>query len=186
VLQQNPVLNTVRGWLFDVYPSTEGQMNVWIICEDGNRIKLIDSFKPRFYVSSKKASLDELQRLVSKLAVDSCQFVPKYVDSTKWSESIVQEVTVKNYQKIPFLVNKILESGKYLRYQVHNSDVAPSQLYLYERDLFPLAFVEIKVEKYTLSYKLFDSVGWREQENAPGPRNGFYPLLLISVIRIKS
>jgi len=158
VPQQNPVLNTVRGWLFDVYPSTEGQMNVWVICEDGQRIKLVDSFKPRFYVSSKKASLDELQSLVSTLAVDSCRFVPKYVDSTNWSESVVLEVTVTNYQKIPFLVNKILESGKYLRYQVHNSDVAPSQLYLYERDLFPLAFVEIKVEKYALTYKLLDSV----------------------------
>ncbi|MFZ7138221.1 MAG: DNA polymerase domain-containing protein [archaeon] len=156
--QQNPVLKTVRGWLLDVYPSPDGQMNVWIICENGKRMKLVDSFKPCFYVSSKNASANELQSLVSKLPVDSIRFVSKHVDSTNWSKSMALEVTVTNYQKIPVLVRKILESGKYLRYQVHNSDVAPSQLYLYERDLFPLAFVEINIEKYELRYKLLDSV----------------------------
>jgi len=158
LLQQNLVPNKVKGWLFDVYPSTDGQMNVWIICEDGKRIKLVDTFKPRFYVSSKKASLDELQSLVSKLPVDSCRFVPKYIDPTNRSESIVLEVTVTNYQKIPFLVRKILEAGKFLRYQVHNSDLMSSQFYLYQRDLFPFAFVEVKNEKNVLSYKLLDSV----------------------------
>jgi len=158
VLQQNPVLDKIKGWLFDVYPSTDGQMNVWVICENGQRIKLVDTFKPRFYVSSKKAFTNELKSIVSKLPVNSFRFVSKHVDPTNWSKSMVLEVTVTNYQKIPFLVRKILESGKYLRYQIHNSDVAPSQLYLYERGLFPLAFVEINVEKYALSYTLLDSV----------------------------
>ena len=158
MLPQNLVHSRVKGWLFDVYPSTEGQMNVWIICEDGKRVKLVDTFKPRFYVSSKKASLDELQSLVSKLPVDSCRFVPKHIDPAKGSDSVVLEVTVTNHQKIPFLVRKILEAGKYLRYQVHNSDLLPSQLYLYERDLFPLAFVEVKNENNVLSYKVLDSV----------------------------
>ncbi|WGM88664.1 MAG: DNA polymerase domain-containing protein [Candidatus Bathyarchaeum tardum] len=158
MVQQNPVLNKVKGWLFDLYPSTDGQMNVWIICENGKRIKLVDTFKPRFYVSSKEASLNELQNLVSKLPIDSSRFVPKHVDHTNWAESLVQEVTVTNYQKIPLLVRKILEAGKYLRYQVHNSDLSPSQLYMFERDLFPLAFVEINVENYNLNYKVLDSV----------------------------
>jgi len=177
LLQQNPVLKKVRGWLFDVYPSTEGQMNVWIICADGKRIKLVDSFKPRFYVSSKNGSLTELESLVSKLPVDSCRFVSKHVDPTNCSKSMALEVTVTNYQKIPFLVRKILELGNYLRYQVHNSDVAPSQLYLYERDLFPLAFVEIKLEKYVLSYKLLDTV---QAVNYPVPPFRFAELQLNS------
>lgn len=156
--QQNPVVpNRVRGWIFDVYPSTDGHMNVWIICENGKRIKLVDTFRPRFYVSANKGTLTELQNLVSKLPVCSCRFVRKYTESSS-SRSVVLEVTVKNYKRIPFFVRKILDSGNYLKYQVHNSDVPPSQLYIYERDLFPLAFVEIKIEKYALSYKLLDSV----------------------------
>ncbi|MFA5364665.1 MAG: DNA polymerase domain-containing protein [Candidatus Bathyarchaeia archaeon] len=158
MLQNPAVPNRVRGWLFDVYPSTDGQMNVWIICEDGKRIRLVDNFKPRFYVSTKAGTLTELHSFISKLPVDSFQFVPKYVDPTNWSETIVLEVAVTNYQKIPYLVRKILEAGKYLKYQVYNSDLTSSQLYLYERDMFPLAFVEIKIEKNALSYKLLDSV----------------------------
>ena len=133
-------------------------MNVWLIGEDGKRVKLVDNFKPRFYVASKKGTLAELHQLVSKLLVDSCRFITKYADPTDGSESTILEVTVKNYQKIPFLVRKILEAGKYLQYHVYNSDLMPSQLYLYERDLFPLAFVEIKIDSHGLSYELLDSV----------------------------
>jgi DNA polymerase elongation subunit (family B) len=159
VLQQNPVTpNSLRGWIFDVYPSTDGQMNVWLICEDGKRVKLIDSFKPKFYVSTKNGTLTELKNLVSTLPVDSCRFVNKYTEPTNNSKTIVLEITVTNYKHIPFFVKKILAAGNYLKYQVYNSDVTPSQLYLYERNLFPLAFVKIKIEQYTLNYKLLDSV----------------------------
>ena len=133
-------------------------MNVWLICEDGKRIKLIDAFKPRFYVSTKTGTLNALHRLISKLPVDSCRFVCKRAETTNCSESIVLEVTVTNYKHIPFFVRKILVAGKYLKYQIHNSDVTPSQLYLYNRDLFPLAFVEIKIEKHNLKYNILDSV----------------------------
>ena len=67
----------LKGWIFDVYPSTAGQMNVWLISENGQRVKLIDCFKPRFYVSTKTGTLNELRRLVSKLPVDSYRFVCK-------------------------------------------------------------------------------------------------------------
>ena len=157
--KQNPVApSKLRGWIFDVYPSTVGQMNVWLICENGKRIRLIDEFKPRFYVSTKTGSLHELYRLLSTLPADSFRFVCKLAEPTSCSKSIVLEVTVKNYKKIPFLVRKILYSGKYLRFQVHNSDLTPSQLYLYERDIFPFAFVEVKTENARLKYTLLDSV----------------------------
>ncbi len=150
--------NRLRGWIFDVYPSTDGKMNVWLITEDEKRVKLLDDFKPRFYVSNKKGTLADLKKLVSKLHVNSCRLVTKYADPTDCSESTVLEVTVTNYKHISFLVQKILQAGNYLKYQVYNSDLTPAQLYLYERDLFPLAFVEIKIDKDGLSYKLLDSV----------------------------
>jgi len=45
-----------------------------------------------------------------------------------------------------------------LRYRVHNCDLKPSQVYLYERDLFPLAFLEVEVRISGLRYSLLDSV----------------------------
>ena len=122
MIQQNPVVpDKLKGWIFDVYPSTAGQMNVWFISENGQRVKLIDCFKPRFYVSTKTGTLNELRRLISKLPVDSYRFVCKNAEPASCSDSIVLEVTVNNYKHIPFFVRKILVAGKYLRYQVHNS-----------------------------------------------------------------
>ena len=36
----NPKL--IRGWIFDVYPSTLGKMSVWIIGEKGERFRFND------------------------------------------------------------------------------------------------------------------------------------------------
>jgi len=174
--------NRLRGWIFDVYPSTDGKMNIWLITEDEKRVKLLDEFKPRFYVSSKKGTLSELKGLVSKLPVDSCRLVTKYVDHINCSQSTVLEVTVTNYRQISFFVQRILQAGNYLKYQVYNSDLTASQLYLYERDLFPLAFVEIKIDKDGLSYKLLDSV---ESVKYPVPLLRFAGLQLSSTKKHK-
>ena len=157
--ESNPTsIKRVKGWIFDVYPSTAGQMNVWFITENGKRIRLIDDSKPRFYVSTKHGTLYDLYRLVSRLPVDSCRFVSKYLEPPASLRSIVLEVTLKNYMHVAFFVRRVLRAGRYLRYQVYNCDLKPSQVYLYERDVFPFAFVDVEVEKYRLSYTLLDSV----------------------------
>jgi hypothetical protein len=50
----------IRGWIFDVYPSNIGEMAVWIIAENGQRIRLTDKFQPKIYVSGKKEDLEKL------------------------------------------------------------------------------------------------------------------------------
>ena len=51
----------IRGWLLDVYPSDFGKVAVWVISENGERIKLTDKFQPCIYVSAKQ---DDLERLI--------------------------------------------------------------------------------------------------------------------------
>ena len=41
----------VKGWLFDVYPSEQGEVAVWVISENGERVRLTDKFQPKSYVS---------------------------------------------------------------------------------------------------------------------------------------
>lgn len=48
--------------------------------------------------------------------------------------------------------------GNYLRYEVYNCDVQNDRSYFFSRDLFPLAFLEVKAGKSGLSYTLLDSV----------------------------
>ncbi|MCW4030799.1 MAG: hypothetical protein NWE80_00355 [Candidatus Bathyarchaeota archaeon] len=148
----------MRGWILDVYPSAPRQMNVWIIAENGQRLHLTDKFKPTIYVSDKEKTQNSIvYRFFSDADVDSCRFVEKYTSPTA-GKSKVLEVILTDYHKRSFLVRRVLQAGRYLRYRVHNCDLKPSQIYLYDLDLFPLAFVEVEVTEDGLGYKLLDSV----------------------------
>jgi DNA polymerase I len=153
------VPSRVKGWLLDVYPSDSGKVAVWLITEKGERIKFTDSFQPCIYVSGKQ---DDLERLVSRLfnnqKIASLKFVQKYAQPTDTEKSRVLEITVRDCRQIPSLSLEILRMGDYLRYEIHNCDLQNDRSYLFSRDLFPLAFVEVKNTKSDLDYVLLDSV----------------------------
>ncbi|UCC58623.1 MAG: hypothetical protein JSW14_01510 [Candidatus Bathyarchaeum sp.] len=154
-----PNLKRVKGWIFDIYPSAIGQMSVWIIAENGQRIRLLDEFDPRIYVSGREEDLKKLlSQLFSNKPMLSCRFVYKYIIPITNRKAKVLEVTLKDYQQKPFFVRRILQIGRHRHFQVHNCDLKPAQAYLYERDLFPLAFMEAEVEEYRLRIRLLDSV----------------------------
>jgi DNA polymerase elongation subunit (family B) len=148
----------VKGWILDVYPSTPGEFAVWIIAENGERLRLADSFKPKIYISGKE---DSLQRVASQFpydrAVVSWDSVRRYAKATDSEESTVLEVTLKDCRASPSFTTKVLKSGRYLQYNVFNCDLKHEQLYFYNRDVFPLAFVEIESENANLNYTLLDS-----------------------------
>lgn len=153
------VPNCIKGWLFDVYPSDLGKVTVWVITEKGERIKFTDRFQPCIFVSGKQ---DDLERLISRLfsnqKIASLKLVQKYAQATDTEKSRVLEITVKDGRQIPSLTLEILRIGDYLRYEIHNCDMQNDRSYLFSRDLFPLAFVELKVAKSGLDYTLLDSV----------------------------
>jgi len=51
-----------------------------------------------------------------------------------------------------------LRLGGYQRFRLHNVDVPDAQTYLYDRNIFPLAFVGVAVQGNRLAYWLLDSV----------------------------
>jgi DNA polymerase I len=149
----------VEGWLFDVYPSAVGEITVWIIAENGKRIKLRDEFQPKIYVSGKQ---DEIERLASGFfsndLVASWKFAYKHAQPTDNEKSRVLEVTLKDSRKISTFTRQILRQCDYLKYQVHNCDLHGDRSYLFSHDLFPLAKVEVETEDSHLNYTLKDSV----------------------------
>ncbi len=149
----------IRGWLLDVYPSDFGKVTVWVICENGERIRLTDRFQPCIYVSAKQ---DDLERLASSLfdnqKIASLKFVYKYAHPTDLEKTRVLETTVKDCRQIHALTLEILRLGDYLRYELHNCDIQNDRYYLFSRDLFPLAFLDVEVSKSGLVYTLLDSV----------------------------
>ncbi len=149
----------IRGWIFDVYPAGEGEVVVWVISENGERIRLMDKFEPKIYVSGAK---DEVERLVSKLYrnpdIVAWGFTEKYAKPTDPQKSRVLELTLKDYRKAPNLTKEILRLGDYSKFDVHNGELQTDRAYMFSRDLFPLAFVEIKNQNTKLAYTLKDDV----------------------------
>lgn len=152
-------LKRCRGWIFDLYPSALGEMTVWIIAENGERIKLTDSFKPKLYVSGTQENLERLaSRFFNSKMIASWNFVYKFASATDIEKSRVIEVELKDCTHVPFFTREVLELGHYLKYQVHNCDLQEDQAYLYRNDLFPFAFVEVEREDSKLKYTMLDTV----------------------------
>jgi DNA polymerase elongation subunit (family B) len=152
-------LEPLRGWLLDVYPSGPGEMTVWIITENGERIRFRDKFQPKIYVSGRMADLSKLTgQLANSESVASWRYVKKYADFMEDKRSRVLEITATDCRRIPYFARKLLRLGGYQKFSLHNVDVPDGQTYLYDRDIFPLAFVGVTVQGDRLAYWLLDSV----------------------------
>jgi DNA polymerase I len=152
-------LKHVKGWILDVYPSVFGEVTVWIIGENGERIRLTDQFKPKIYVSGMEEEIERLaSRFFSSRVIESWNFAYKYAHVADREKSKVLEITLKDCRKTFSLTRGILRTGDFLRYEVHNCDLHGDQAYFFSHNLFPLAYVEVSVEDTGLRYTLLDSV----------------------------
>jgi len=134
-------------------------MTVWIIAENGERIKLMDRFQPKIYVSGRIADLSKLtNQLVASKSVASWRYVEKYADFMENKRSKVLEITTTDCRRVPYFARKLLRLGGYQKFRLHNVDVPDAQAYFYERDIFPLAFLGVTVQGDRLAYWLLDSV----------------------------
>ena len=151
--------NVIDGWILDAYPTSQGEMAVWIISQTGERIRLIDSFQPQIYVTGTQ---DIVERLIGRLFRDprvvSWRYVYKYACPTDSQKSRVVELTLKDYRAVYHLTRDILRFGDYLKLEVHNCDLHADRAYFFSKDLFPLARVEITNQSTKLIYRLKDSV----------------------------
>ena len=149
----------VRGWIFDVYPSNQGEVAVWVIGEDGERIRLVDGFQPRVYISGTQ---EDIKRLASTFYRSShiawWGFAYKYAHPLDAQKSEVLEVTLKDCRRTAAFTRDILKMGDYLRYEIFNCDLQGDRMYLFNNDIFPLAHVEIENGSTGLQYNLLDSV----------------------------
>jgi DNA polymerase, archaea type len=149
----------IKGWILDAYPSNEGEITVWIISEAGQRIRLTDNFHPKIYASSKQESIEPLiGKLYNNPDVVKWDFVYKYAQPSDSEKSKVLELALRDCRRTTALTNNILMMGDYIRYQVSNCDLKGDRAYFFSHDIFPLALVEVKVEKTGLQYTLLDSV----------------------------
>ncbi len=160
-MPSNPQIppDRINGWILDVYPAGQGEIVVWIISEKGERIRLMDKFQPSIYVSGEQSDIEILpSKLYKSYDIAAWSFNQKYAHPTDTTKTRVLELTLKDYRKASYLCREILRMGNYSRYEVHNCDLHTDRAYLFSKDLFPLAHIQVKNDKTELTYILQDSV----------------------------
>ncbi len=152
-------LNPVRGWLFDVYPSGPNEVAVWIITEKGERVRFVDRFVQRVYVSGNSSVLNRLkERIKDDDSVTGSCFVEEYADFMADSKQKVLGIDISDYAKTACFARELFKFRGCEGLRVYNVDVAVSQAYLYDKDVFPLAHVMVVDSGKRLCYDLLDSV----------------------------
>ena len=144
----SPASRRIRGWILDVYPSGFGEVTVWIIAENGERIRLTDLYQPKVYVSGKAENIERLASgFYANQNIATWTFAYKYAQPTDSEKSKVLEITLKDSRRISAFSREILKLGDYQTYEVHNCDLHGDRAYFFDHDLFPLAFVEVENQK---------------------------------------
>jgi DNA polymerase elongation subunit (family B) len=142
-----------QGWILDLYPKGD-QMIIWLKRQDGTCVRLTDTYEPRIYVGGQ---FRDLVNLAGRPFIEESRFVEKYERPGDKSRSKVLEVDVKGQKEASSLARSIQEFGGYSRFRLYNVDIPFAQMYLYEKDLFPLAFVEVESSKEDLRWAIKDS-----------------------------
>jgi len=134
-------------------------VTVWLIGENGERVRLVDNYTHRIYVAGDYQLLKKLAgKIKDSKSVAGFRLVEKYADFMEASRKRVLEIDMRDYGRTSFFARKVLRLGGYENFQLYNVDVPIAQAYLYERDVFPLAHVLVFESGNRLGYELLDSV----------------------------
>jgi DNA polymerase elongation subunit (family B) len=141
-------------------------MTVWIKTRNGGCVKVIDAWRPFFYVSApSERDLHRLTRHLSDQPV-SYEYAHKILSLDSSESSRVLKVTVSDAADLRLLAGRIWRLGGYSRYRLWNVDIPPVQMYFYDRGLFPLAYVEARVGK-EVTWRIMDSAERMEYQIPP-------------------
>lgn len=132
----------LEGYLLDVYPDYEHNQIISWLKSKTRSIRLSDEFYPQFYVY---ASYNKLKSLAGSLeflaSIKNIEFKYRRIDLVDPKLYKVLELTMNDYQALHEVADMVNKKGKFSEYQLFNVDLRLSQKYMFDRDIFPLAYV---------------------------------------------
>jgi len=129
-------------------------MVVWLKKPDGKCVRLTDRWKPRIHVGGDYRKLIDL---ACKSYVENSIFVDKFERAGDIEKSRVLEVVVENDEEATRLARRIQRESSYSNFRLYDVDIPSPQVYLYQKDLFPLALVEAEEKDEKIEWTLRDS-----------------------------
>jgi DNA polymerase I len=153
----------IEGWIIDLYPEKHG-MAVWLKTRDDRTVRLTDVWQQCFYVAGEYSDLVDL---ASQLDIEGTSFEEKFTKPEDNEPSTVLKIPAQSAHEAERLAERILVYGHYRRYELYNVDVKASQLYMYEKDLYPFGYVEASTNQNGIRWKLQDSLESVDYEVPP-------------------
>ena len=156
----------MRGWILDLYPGNPGEMVVWLKLENGEAVRLVDRWSPSIFIGADNKSDFGVPLQILHGDFEWTRLVHKRERVSDSAESEVVEARLKDARRTQQVAGRIERLGPFGTFRVYNADIPPNQTYLYEHELFPLAFCEVKQDRERLCWELKDSV-WEYEYSVP-------------------
>src|SRR5438093_1790720 len=129
-------------------------MIIWIKKTDGNHVRLTDPWKPRIHIGG---NYRDLLKLACQPEIANYKIVEKYEKAGDKEKSRVLEVEVDGDREAADLDKKIQKTNRYSKFRFYDIDIPSTQMYLYHKDLFPLALIEAEETSSGVQWTLKDS-----------------------------
>lgn len=137
-------METFQGYLFDIYHS-EQKIYLWIKSDSGELRLFFDEFYPTIYVN---AAPSILQKIVKRFyELDALAEIPTFTEKRLFYENkaiSVLKLVISKPQLLPKITNKLFHL--YGKYDIYHSDIEISTGYMVEKDIYPLAYIEVNYE----------------------------------------
>jgi DNA polymerase-2 len=133
---------SLSAWLFDVYPSEHG-VTLWFIDNNGDRLHFFRPFKPYFFLHLHASDAKRAAALGARCPIP-VSFIPT-ARTEIYSGDSIDVLQVFVHDPVRFREAVWYYEKFFPHYAFFNSDVSVEQQFLYETQLFPLAFGEYEI-----------------------------------------
>jgi len=144
-------------------------MVIWLKREDGGAERLVDHWSPSVFVAADSLADLKLPLKIVGSELAWTGLARKFERVTDSEKSDVVEARVRDAARMRRVAERIERLGPYGAYRIYNADVPPAQSYMYERDIFPLAYCEVARSGGVLQWDLHDDA-WFYDYVVPGLR----------------
>ncbi|MCE5230517.1 hypothetical protein LLG95_13115 [bacterium] len=138
--------DSITGWLFDLYPSAD-TIVLWIVADDGRRVRVVDPFRPLFYVGRDRPQGAERARLRNFIdRTPGLEWVGASIGRDFWSDTMIEvdAVAFTDLERADYNLRRLARA--FPGATLYNCDIAPEMHYCYDRGLFPTARARFEID----------------------------------------
>jgi DNA polymerase-2 len=130
------------GWLLDIYPLPDG-MAVWLIADDGRRLRAVDKWLPRFFITGTPEEADRVKKFLGRDGVPVSSAKTLRREFMTGEEIPVWEFRVGNAANFPRLTTQARLAFPNIDF--FDADIPVDRMWFYENRRHPLARVEAEM-----------------------------------------